>query len=119
MGAPSHDEQVPPLDENATVNKTPANPPPTMEAHMRSILSQMVQVMTTQAQAATVQAQAMKTQVNLDIALRPRQQVTTMASHLRDFSRMNHPTFYGSKVDEYPQEFIDEVYKILYAMGVS
>ena len=32
---------------------------------------------------------------------------------------MNPPTFYGSKVDEDPQEFIDEVYKILYAMGVS
>ena len=32
---------------------------------------------------------------------------------------MNHPAFYGSKVDEDPQEFIDEVYKILYAMGVS
>ncbi|XP_069148088.1 uncharacterized protein [Solanum lycopersicum] len=38
---------------------------------------------------------------------------------LRDFSRMNPPTFYGSKVDEEPQEFIDEVYKILHAMGVS
>ena len=32
---------------------------------------------------------------------------------------MNPPTFYGSKVDEDPQEFIVEVYKILYAMGVS
>ena len=31
---------------------------------------------------------------------------------------MNPPTFYGSKVDEDPQEFIDEVYKTLYAMGV-
>ena len=42
-----------------------------------------------------------------------------MASHLRDFTRMNPLTFYGYKVDEDPQEFIDEVYKILYAMGVS
>ena len=42
-----------------------------------------------------------------------------MASRLRDFFRMNSPTFYGSKVDEDPEEFIDEVYKILYAMGVS
>ena len=32
---------------------------------------------------------------------------------------MNPLTFYGYKVDEDPQEFIDEVYKILYAMGVS
>lgn len=32
---------------------------------------------------------------------------------------MNPPTFYGSNIDEDPQEFIDEVYKILYAIGVS
>ena len=42
-----------------------------------------------------------------------------MASRLRDFSRINPPTYYGSKVDEDPQELIDEVYKILYSMGVS
>ena len=106
MGAPSHDEQVPPLDENATVNKAPANPPPTMEAHMRSILSQMVQVMTTQAQATKVQAQAMTTQANRDVAPCPHQQVTSIASHLREFTRMNPPTFYGPKVDEYPKEFM-------------
>ena len=32
---------------------------------------------------------------------------------------MNPPTFYGSKVEEDPQEFIDEIDKILYAMGLS
>ena len=32
---------------------------------------------------------------------------------------MNTPTFYGSKVEEDPQGFIDEVYKILFAMGLS
>ena len=32
---------------------------------------------------------------------------------------MNPPTLYGSKVEEYPQEFIDEVYKTLLAMGLS
>ena len=32
---------------------------------------------------------------------------------------MNPPIFYGSKVDEDPQDFLDEVYKVLYAMGVS
>ena len=32
---------------------------------------------------------------------------------------MNPPTFYGSKVDENPQEFIYEVYKILLALGLS
>ena len=61
----------------------------------------------------------MTAQANWDIAPRPYQQVTTMASHLRGFSRMNSTTFYGSKVDEDPHEFIDEVYKILYDMGLS
>ena len=32
---------------------------------------------------------------------------------------MNPPTFYGSKVEEDPQEFINKVYKILLAMGLS
>ena len=32
---------------------------------------------------------------------------------------MNPPTFYGSKIDEDPQEFIDEVSKILLAMVLS
>lgn len=34
---------------------------------------------------------------------------------VRDFKRMIH----GSKVDEYPQDFIDEVYKIVAIIGVS
>ena len=32
---------------------------------------------------------------------------------------MNPPTFDGSKVEEDPQEFIDETYKILYSMGLT
>ena len=32
---------------------------------------------------------------------------------------MNPPTFFGSKMEEDPQGFIDEVFKILDAMGVS
>ena len=32
---------------------------------------------------------------------------------------MNPPTLYGCKVDKDPQYFIDEVYKILFAMGFS
>ena len=42
-----------------------------------------------------------------------------MASRLRDFSQINPLTFYGSKVDEDPQEFVDEVYKVLYIRGVT
>ena len=42
-----------------------------------------------------------------------------MATRLRDFTRMNPLMYFGSKVDEDPQDFLDEVYKILFAMGVS
>ncbi|KAK4731456.1 hypothetical protein R3W88_024444 [Solanum pinnatisectum] len=45
--------------------------------------------------------------------------VSTMASRLRDFVRMNPPAFIGSKVGEDHQEFLDEVYKIVNAMGVT
>ena len=32
---------------------------------------------------------------------------------------MNPPTFYGSRVDKDPQEFIDETYTILYVIGLT
>ena len=92
MEAPPHDDQVPPLGENSNVDQAPANPPTMTEVEMRNIISQMAQSMTTQAQAATVQAQAMMTQANREIAPHSHQQVTTMASPLRDFTRMNPPT---------------------------
>ena len=37
-GAPPHDEQVPPIEENANVYQAPDNPPPMIEVEMRSIL---------------------------------------------------------------------------------
>ena len=40
-----------------------------------------------------------------------------MTDRLRDFTRMNPHIFTGSKNPEVPPEFLDEVYKILVAMG--
>ena len=42
-----------------------------------------------------------------------------MATHLRDFTEMNPPMFFGSIFDEDPQDFLDEEYKILFTLGVS
>ena len=42
-----------------------------------------------------------------------------MSSRLGEFVRMNPPIFLGSKVEEDPQEFLDGVYKVLSAMGVT
>ena len=43
----------------------------------------------------------------------------TMASRLRDFTRMSPPMLFRSRSDEDPQYFLDEVYKILYSMDVT
>ena len=59
MGASPHDEQVPPLEENANVYQALDNPPPMTRAQMKAILAQMAQAMTTQPQATTAQSQIM------------------------------------------------------------
>ncbi|TMX04190.1 hypothetical protein EJD97_010881, partial [Solanum chilense] len=64
-------------------------------------------------------ARAMTTQVNRDIGLRVNAMESTMTSRFRDFRRMNPPIFFGSKVGEDPQPFLDIVYKIVHAMGVT
>ncbi|WP_353805582.1 hypothetical protein, partial [Acinetobacter baumannii] len=83
------------------------NPPPFTDQAIMDAPFQMAQANTTQVQAATTQSQAMMTQANWEVVPRAHQQVATMASRLRDFTRMNPPTFYVSKVEEDPQEFID------------
>ena len=43
----------------------------------------------------------------------------TTTSRIRDLIRMNPLTFFGSKVEENLQGFIDEVFKVLDSMGVT
>lgn len=43
----------------------------------------------------------------------------TLTSMVRDFTRMNPLMFHSSKVEEDPQEFINEMYQILAIIGVS
>ena len=101
------------------MEQAPANPPPLTDENIRTALFQMAQAITTQAQAATAQAQAMTAQTNREVVLCPHQQVTTITSCLRDFTQMNPPSFYGFKVNEDAQEFIDEVSKMHLAVGLS
>ncbi|XP_049378068.1 uncharacterized protein LOC125842807 [Solanum stenotomum] len=42
-----------------------------------------------------------------------------MASRLRDLTRMSPLMLFGSKVNEDPQEFVEEIYKIVDAMGMT
>ena len=44
---------------------------------------------------------------------------STTISRIRDFARMNPPTFFFSKMEEDLQGFIDEVFKVIYAMGLT
>ena len=111
-GASPRGEHVPPPEEDANIEQDPVNTLPLTDEDIGVSLIQL-------AQASTVQAQAMMVQANRELVPRPHQQVTTMVFYLRDFIRMNPSTFYGFKVKEDPQEFIDEVYKILLAMVLS
>ncbi|TMW83479.1 hypothetical protein EJD97_001585, partial [Solanum chilense] len=43
----------------------------------------------------TTQSESMTAQANQEVVPHPHQQVATMASRLRDFTQINHPTFYG------------------------
>lgn len=58
----------------------------------------------------------MATQENQAIAS-PNSPTTT--SQVRDFARMKPLECYGSKLDKDPQEFYDEVYKVVEIMGVK
>ena len=62
----------------------------------------MAQSITTQAQAATTQEQAMMAKANRDGVPRAHQQVATMVSRLRDFTRKNTPTFMGQWLKNTP-----------------
>ena len=118
-GVPPRGKKVPPLEEEANAKQASVDPPPLTNENIRTSLLQMDQTITIQAQVSTTQSKGMTAQENREVVPRPHQQVTTNVSRLRAFTRMNHPAFYGSKVDEDPQEFIDEVSKILMSMGLS
>ena len=64
------------------------NSPPLTDENIWVVLFVTVQDITTQAQSATTQAQAVTVKAN-----RAHQQVATMTSRLRDFTRMNLSTF--------------------------
>ncbi|TMX01197.1 hypothetical protein EJD97_024960 [Solanum chilense] len=69
--------------------------------------------------AALTDGEAIIAHTTREGAPRENPHACTMASKLRDFTRMNPPIYYDSKTNEDPQEFVDEVHKILYAMGVN
>ena len=74
--------------------------------------------MTVQGHFVATQGQAMMSQANIEVGHRVKQNFSTIVSSLREYTRMNPPMFSRYKVNEDPQDFLDVVYMILYAMGV-
>ena len=73
--------------------------------------------MATNAQEITTQDEAMMVTTNWELSPHVNQNASTMDSQLKDFTRMNPPMFFGSKVKEYHQVFPNNIYKILSAIG--
>ena len=71
------------------------------------------------AQAITTKAQPIATQYNMKVFPQENYNAITMTSCMRDFTRVNPPMYFGSKVDEEPQDLLDEVNQILFFVGVS
>ena len=105
--------EIPPSEQALVI------PPPMRNGEIRSAFSTLVQDMTTQAEDVFTQCQAMSTQTNREVGPLVQQNASTTASRLREFTKMNPLMFYGWKVNEEPQYFIDEVYNILYSMGLT
>ena len=88
----------------------PVDPTGLNDAEVRSSLDKM-------AQSITMDAKDMTALVNRKDVQRNNPLVRSKADSLRDFTRMNPPIFAGSKTSVDTQEFVDEVLKILVAMG--
>ncbi|XP_015054768.1 uncharacterized protein LOC107001114 [Solanum pennellii] len=66
-----------------------------------------------------MQAQDMTAQVNRQDVQSENPPVHSMADRLRDFTRMNPPIFTGTKTSDDPQQIVDNVHKILVAIGAT
>ena len=99
----------PPLQRGLNVNEEGQAPPHDIGPEIDEVPNEVpvVDVNATLAQMANA------------ITMKAGQNMSTPASRIRDFTRMNPPVFYGSKVEEDPQEFIDQLLKVVTIMGVT
>ena len=92
--------QTPSNEQVPIGGKVSFNLPILMDAEIKEAFPNMIQVMATQSQVVTTQSQAMMAQSIKEIRTPVNKNSSTMDSHLRDFTRMNSPKYYWSKVNE-------------------
>lgn len=61
----------------------------------------------------------MTDQAHKEVVVPVNPNVGTTTSIVKDLVRMSPPQFHGSKVEEHPPEFINEVYKVISIIGVT
>ena len=116
---PPQDNLVPPLEQVCMGDRVPVISPPMTYRYISAVFLNLAQAMTSQDNVVTSQVQAMTVEVNQEVGPHMPLHAITMASRFGKFSRMNPPIFFGSEAGEGPQDFLDEVYKILFVMGVT
>ena len=99
----AHDSQVPPLGDPIPNVERGIEVPEMSNREIREALIAIDRVVIMQA----------------NLNMMPMFMEITMTSRLRDFGQLNPAIFLGCKVNEDPQVFLDGVYNILSAMGVT
>ena len=100
-------------------NQAPIIAQPMTDGYIRVDIATLSQDTTTKSQEIASQAKAMTAPANRGVGPRAQQNFNTIASFLRDIKRMNTEMFLGVKVNEDHQDFLNEIYKILYSMGLT
>ncbi|TMX04114.1 hypothetical protein EJD97_011539 [Solanum chilense] len=99
---PPQDNQVPSLEELAMGDQVSVASPPITAGDIWANFLTLNQAMNSQENAVIYEVQAMMAQMNRKVGPRVPQHANTMASHLRDFARMNPHMFYWLRSDEDP-----------------
>ena len=91
--APPYESQVPLLEQIAISDHVSVAPPLMSDGEITEDFLNLAQAMTSKDNVVTSQVQSMMAQVNQEVGPRMTQHARTMASYLRDFTRMNPPMF--------------------------
>ena len=101
----AHDEQaspqeneVPQIEQYPINGQIPVVPPPMTDGEIRAAFINLSQAITSKANNVTSQVQVMTSQVNREVGPQVPQHSSTMASRLRDFTRMNPHMFFQFEI---------------------